>query len=333
MPKAQVRGFQVNYRQAGQGEDMILIHGLAANHAFWNLALMLPLARKYRLTVYDLRGHGHSGTPATGYTSADMAEDLFALMDQLGIERAHIVGHSFGGVVALHCATAQPARVVSLTIADARIRALQPRHRLRDWPDWGQVQAALAEQGISIDENQEDVGVALLEKLAAPEWRASRRDTAAKTLFLPFGGWPRGDRSAKRWLKLLNSTTARQDIVSVAGLTFDRIKLVRQPTLAMYGERSRCLKTCQQLQAVLADCRTVLVPKGGHFFPMTQPAFVSEKLLEFLQKAPRRQPSAPFAPAKLQPTPLAEPPATRRAYLASSPDAPEAETLPKVDMP
>ena len=52
---------------------------MAANHAFWNLNLLLPLAREYRVTTYDLRGHGYSEMPPRGYTSADFAEDLVGL--------------------------------------------------------------------------------------------------------------------------------------------------------------------------------------------------------------------------------------------------------------
>lgn len=284
MPIARVNGYRMNFRQAGQGEDLILIHGLAANHAFWNLVLLLPLAREYRVTVCDLRGHGYSDMPLSGYTSANMATDVFALMDHLEIERAHLVGHSFGGVVALHGAVTCPQRVASLTLADSRVRALQPHQRLRDWPNWRQAQDDLRELGISIDENAENVGLCLLEKLASPEWRATRKGLAKKGLFLPFGGWSAGNRSAARWLNLLRTTTARQDIVSLAGLTRARVSQVRQPTLAIYGEHSRCLKTCEVLQRILPDCRTVVVPGVGHFYPVIKPAFVAEQLLEFLRR-------------------------------------------------
>ena len=282
MPIAHLTSHNVNYRQAGQGEDLILIHGLAANHAFWNLALLLPLAREYRVTVYDLRGHGYSEMPPRGYTSAELATDLVALMDHLHIETAHLAGHSFGGAVAMHCATRHPKRVRSLTLADTRVRALQPRQRLRDWPDWRQAKADLEQLGLTIDENADDVGLRLLEELASPQWRAMRKGLSKKGLFVPFRGWSEGNRSAKQWLRLLKTTTARQDVGAVAGLTLNRIRTVRHPTLAIYGERSRCMKTCEGLQRVLPSCTTVIVPKVGHFYPVIRPAFVARTLLEFL---------------------------------------------------
>jgi len=309
MPTASVNGTNLNYRQAGRGEDLILIHGLAANHAFWNLNLLLPLARMYRVTVFDLRGHGYSEMPLSGYTSPDMVEDLVGLMDHLQIERAHLTGHSFGGVVALHCATLYPQRVSSLTLADSRVRALQPRHRLKDWPDWRQVKAKLQDHGISIDENQDDVGVTLLEKIASPQWRARRQWLSKNGLFVPFGGWAGGSRSAERWIKLLETTTARQDIVSVAGLTVDRIGQVRQPTLAIYGERSRCLKTFEELPLVLPRCTNVIVPGAGHFYPLSKPVFVAKILTEFLGSLHPVSRPAPAARGMTKDLPASRPPA------------------------
>lgn len=282
MPSANVNAVNLNYRMAGHGEDLILIHGLAANHAFWNLMVLLPLVRRYRVTVYDLRGHGYSEMPESGYTSADMADDLKGLMDHLEIEQAHLVGHSFGGVVAMHCATRAPDRVASLTVADSRIRALQPHQRLRDWPQWEQAQASLREAGIDIDENEDDIGLRLLEEFASAEWRSTRRGMSRKGLFVPFGGWSEGNRSAGRWLKLLETTTAREDVKRHAGLTLDRIRGIRQPTLALYGERSRCLGTCQELNRILPHSRTVIVRNVGHFYPVIKPKLVAETLLDFL---------------------------------------------------
>jgi pimeloyl-ACP methyl ester carboxylesterase len=101
MPMARLNGVALNYRSAGEGSDVMLIHGLAANHAFWRLDALLPLARRHRVTVFDLRGHGYSSAARSGYTTADMAGDLCALLDQLDIAQAHLVGHSYGGVVGL----------------------------------------------------------------------------------------------------------------------------------------------------------------------------------------------------------------------------------------
>lgn len=289
MPEARVNGVSINYRQAGQGPDLILIHGLAANNAFWNMMVVLPLSRRYRVTMYDLRGHGYSEMPPTGYRSTDLAGDLFGLMDHLRIDRAHLVGHSFGGQVALHATMLQPARVASLTLADTRIRALQPTQRIRDWPDWQEAKAEFHEYGIPIDENEDEVGMRLLEIIASPTWAQNRERLAKQGIFVPFGGWSNGNRSAERWLDLLNTTTARRELSELDGLTVERLGEVHQPILAIYGEHSRCLTSCEGLTAVLPQTHVVIVPEAGHFYPVVRPAFVAETVMKFLEEGPSPQ--------------------------------------------
>src|SRR5262245_8041617 len=85
-------------------EPVVLIHGLASSLAFWYFRIAPDLARQHRVVMLDLRGHGRSSMPATGYAGAAMAADLHALLDHLAVERAHVIGHSFGGNVALQFA-------------------------------------------------------------------------------------------------------------------------------------------------------------------------------------------------------------------------------------
>jgi pimeloyl-ACP methyl ester carboxylesterase len=279
----------LSYRRVGEGADVVLIHGLAANHAFWNLPVLLPLIREHAVTVYDLRGHGGSSMPPAGYTVAHMAEDLAALLDHLGIARAHLVGHSYGGVVALRYAASHPGRVASLTIADARVRALQPHQRLRDWPDWRSAQKRLQELGLVVGEDEPEVGLRLLEALADPEWRARHRQNGGgRSLFVPFGKW--GDSSARRWLELLERTSIKREIMGDLALTLEELEGIAAPTLAIYGERSRTLQSCFGLQTRLPRCKTVIVPEVGHFYPLIRPRFFVECVLQFLAGVEAEEP-------------------------------------------
>src|SRR4051794_6099164 len=99
MPKVVARGLRTHYQQLGSGPDLVLLHGLGANLAFWYLGAGPLLASDHRVTAYDLRGHGLSGHSASGYTTGELLADLLALMDRLGIERAAVVGHSYGAAV------------------------------------------------------------------------------------------------------------------------------------------------------------------------------------------------------------------------------------------
>src|SRR5262249_39510694 len=115
MPFTTVRGLKFHYQQAGAGPDIVLIHGVTGDLSIWFLCnAVQSLSASYRVTAYDLRGHGYSDAPPAGYTSADHAADLFALMDALGVGRAALVGHSFGGVIAAHAAALAPGRVDAL---------------------------------------------------------------------------------------------------------------------------------------------------------------------------------------------------------------------------
>src|SRR5262245_55117226 len=130
MSVARINGANLCYCQCGSGEDVVLVHGLAANRAFWGLDLVSTLARSYRVTTFDLRGHGHSEMTPAGYRMEDLVADLAGLFDHLDIGQAHLVGHSWGGTVALQFALSQPWRITSLAVADSRVRALQPRAAL-----------------------------------------------------------------------------------------------------------------------------------------------------------------------------------------------------------
>src|SRR5947209_17799867 len=101
---ADVGDAKLNYAVSGQGEPLVLVHGWALNMSVWNDQVR-AFAPRYRVVTYDLRGFGHStGVPDVTSDPADLA----ALLDRLGIQSAHIVGHSRGGTIALAFALAFP---------------------------------------------------------------------------------------------------------------------------------------------------------------------------------------------------------------------------------
>ncbi len=68
MPRVTVEGMKFYYQQAGEGPDVVLLHGVSGNMAIWPLINLMPaLAANFRVTAYDLRGHGYSDTPPSGY--------------------------------------------------------------------------------------------------------------------------------------------------------------------------------------------------------------------------------------------------------------------------
>ena len=98
-------------------KNLLLLHGLADCAVVWS-SLGTHLAEKYHIVAPDLRGHGESSKPETGYSSAEIIADLEALVTHLGWSKAHILGHSWGGKLATIWATRNPKRFSSLVLVD-----------------------------------------------------------------------------------------------------------------------------------------------------------------------------------------------------------------------
>src|SRR4029077_17261613 len=108
----------------------------------------------YRVTVYDLRGHGMSDLPPTNYSSQDMALDLKNLMTALEIQNAHLIGHSFGGAVAVHSALLYPELVNSVVISDTFFPGLKHLEAsMNQIPIWKKLCSLLKSAGIDIGED------------------------------------------------------------------------------------------------------------------------------------------------------------------------------------
>src|SRR5688572_19584509 len=144
MPKIRVDGIDLHYWQHGQGPDLVLVHGLGGNLAGWHLTMVPELQRRYRVTTYDLRGHGRSDAPPHGYTTGKMAEDLCGLLDALHIRQPRLVGHSWGADIVLHFALNYPRRVSELVLIEAALLApLADLYRSEDWVGWTYVTETL----------------------------------------------------------------------------------------------------------------------------------------------------------------------------------------------
>lgn len=123
-------GVDLYYEACGQGMPLLFIHGHTLNAAMWD-AQWPVFCGSRRAIRHDLRGHGRSSTPATGYSLQQHAADLCALLDHLHIERAALVGLSLGGGIALQAAITYPARVSALALVDSTLDgyAYSPAHR------------------------------------------------------------------------------------------------------------------------------------------------------------------------------------------------------------
>jgi 3-oxoadipate enol-lactonase len=127
MPFAPVNGARLYYEQHGSGDDVVFVHGAGGNHLSWWQQLAV-FSSSYRCTVYDARGWGLSkGDMAVGRWA--LGTDLIALMEYLGIERAHVVAQSMGGRAVAGLARLTPGRVRSLVLCGTTAGATNDRIR------------------------------------------------------------------------------------------------------------------------------------------------------------------------------------------------------------
>jgi pimeloyl-ACP methyl ester carboxylesterase len=272
MPKVSLsNGINIHYQRVGNGPEMVMIHGFTGNLAVWHLQIAPLLWDHYQMLTYDLRGHGHSDTPPTGYTADDMAEDLHQLLNALEIERASIVGHSFGADIALYFALHHPERVKEVVAIEAALPALNDLRSDEGWGGWSYWVSVLEEGGFPVPpERRNDLNYLVRTSLSLPKkWG-------------PLKGLP---RDPERSLRLLDETTVGTDYSLVGSLTLDRIPEIRTPVHLIYNDSSAFEGTYDYLRAHLPCVRATLFPQSewGHFGLLDQPELVAAYLQGLLK--------------------------------------------------
>jgi pimeloyl-ACP methyl ester carboxylesterase len=283
MPFLSAHGVKLNYIRTGKGVDVVMAHGLGSSLAFWYPRTIMLLRPFYRVTTYDLRGHGYSSMPATGYSRLSMADDLARLVDSLGLKQFHLVGHSFGGLVSLSYAQRYPHRLRSLVLADAPLNDISDD--TPGWPIWWPSRMQFQQLGLVIPADEAYPELTVLEWLARPQLR----EKVGKLL-------PRGvkgtERTAKRWLKLLNTTSAREDIRSHR-ISADNLKEINIRTLAVYGMGSKWCSAAKILGDLLPNVEMAYIDKARHNHPWERPKEFFQILHNFLAESDRLSPEDP----------------------------------------
>ncbi|HMM40833.1 MAG TPA: alpha/beta hydrolase [Thermomicrobiales bacterium] len=275
MPKVVVRsGLKLHYQQVGEGPDVVMIHGLTGNLAVWHLKIIPLLWDRYRITTYDLRGHGYSEITPTGYTADDMAADLRDLLDALEIDRPALVGHSYGADISLYFAHHYPDRVSRVVAIEAALPAMIYDRERDDWAGWDYWTDVLARSGHTVPpERRTDVEYLFRLSLEVPKkWG-------------PLNGLP---RNPKPFLRLLEETSMAEETQLIGGLPLDEIGKIQTPVVQIYSDRSAFLGTYDYLREHLPNVRSILLPRSewGHFGPLEQPELVAEQILDALSSDP-----------------------------------------------
>jgi pimeloyl-ACP methyl ester carboxylesterase len=272
MSKMLVNGINFHYWQVGEGPDVVMLHGLNGNLAVWHLKMVPELRTEYRITTYDLRGHGRSDMPPTGYTTEDMANDLLGIMDALEIERAHLVGHSLGADISLHFGLLYPDRVDKMVLLEPAIPALVNLRRSETWEGWAYwVHMLKIFTGVEVPrERWNDLDYLIRLSVEIP------------ILYGPARGLP---RKKEPTLRLLDTTTIVKDYEVAGSLTLENLGKIPHPKLLIYDGGSPYMGTYDVIRDLLINCTPILLPPSDlrHFSPLEQPEILLEHMRAFFQ--------------------------------------------------
>lgn len=255
---AEVNQTQLHYQVAGTGEPVVFIHGLGSDLRVWDAQFPF-FAQHYRAVRYDIRGHGKSALPAREpYAHAD---DLKALLDFCDISRAHVIGHSMGGEIAINFTLAYPERVQSLVLVDSALGGFK-------WSDeyaasWTPVLAAANQGKSGILEH------VLKHPLLAAAMENPEVAPRLTHIMSEYSAW-----------HFLNADPVQHP----EPLTAQRLGQITAPTLVLVGEHD--LPDFHAIAAILQqhipNATRLDVGDVGHVVPMEAPERLNEIVAGFL---------------------------------------------------
>ena len=237
---------RIAWERQGAGPPLLLIHGLG--YARWGWEPVLPgLAERFSVVLFDNRGIGESDAPPGPYTAAEMAADAVQVLDEAGIERAHVVGTSLGGMVAQELALAYPERVDRLVLA-CTTPGGPKAHPMPQVTVALLVEAATLEPAVALRR--------FVENALAPETVAAHPELV--------------DRIMAHRL-----ATAQDPVAwaaqAAAGAAFDayaRLGALTAPTLVQHGDEDVVVdpRNADLLVGLLPDARLERFPDAGHLY-------------------------------------------------------------------
>lgn len=262
---------KLHVEEAGSGTPILFIHEFGGNHLAWE-PQMSYFARRHRCITYAARGYGLSDIPADleAYSQIRAVEDAVAVLDGLGIEKAHIVGLSMGGFTAVHFGLRAPERALSLTVAGA---------------------------GYGCEKDLEEYfrGVSLE---VASKFETQGAESFSKIYSLGASRVQFQNKDPRGWKDFADRLATHSDLgaaLTMRGVQArrpsfydleDELKAMPLPTLVMVGdEDDHCLQPGIFLKRTIPACGLCVLPKTGHTLNLEEPALFNSFLAEFIAMA------------------------------------------------
>jgi len=231
------------------GETVVMVHGIFTNLSVYYFSIAQELAKKYHVVLYDLKGHGLSGTADSGYDLHSMVNDLLGILYELNLSKVHLAGYSYGGLIALYMAVHYPKSIDKLIIIEA--------------PDFNDGQARPLLDGY----NKQFLDQYLDELSVSTSIIPSRRKIA---------------KTHQQVRYLFEHTTLKKDLNNDLDL-FDKIaeKLVENETLLLYATRTECGNAAEFLKGHIKNAE-LYYGEGDHSIPVQNPEWIVDRIFKFL---------------------------------------------------
>ncbi|GAA4688413.1 alpha/beta fold hydrolase [Nocardioides nanhaiensis] len=269
-----IHGHRRAFVKTGTGPALLLLHGLGCDHTTW-LPVIDTLARRYTVIAPDLLGHGQSAKPRADYSVGGYANGMRDLLTVLGIDKATVVGHSFGGGVAMQFAYQFPERTerLMLVASGGLGPEVSPLIRAITTPGYHHVMGALTLPGVR------HVGVAGLKALAASGLRSTRDLAEVADIYDTFKD-PHARHAIRHVVRAV--VDWRGQIVTMA----DRAYLTQaMPMAVVWGREDHVIpvRHASNAAALAPEARVEVLPNAGHFPHKDHPERFAKIVHDFIR--------------------------------------------------
>jgi pimeloyl-ACP methyl ester carboxylesterase len=259
-----VNGVRLSYELHGDSrEPLVLVHGYTGDITDWRHQVP-DFSRTHRVLMMDLRGHGCSEAPQdrSSYTMDQMASDVEALIDHVGLDRYHLLGHSMGGGIVQEIALRSPQRLLSLTLQDTSFKfALMADSAIEEW--W-KGRMALAQAGRMAELAEMESPVPQPPHMPAERLEESKVRLSRMSPDGFIGAW--------------------QALVGWQG-TKTRAASISAPTLIIYGDLDgpAIIQGSKRLAGMIPNARVEVIPEAGHSPQWERPELFNRALRRHLE--------------------------------------------------
>ena len=269
-----IHGHRRAYVKTGSGPVVLLLHGLGCDHTTWE-PVIESLSRRYTVIAPDLLGHGQSDKPRADYTLGGYANGMRDLLTVLGIDKVTVIGHSFGGGIAMQFAYQFPERTerMMLVASGGLGPEVSPAIRAISTPGFHQVMSVLTLPGIR------HVGVAGMRALSAGPWKTTRDLDEVADVYDSFKD-PQARHAIRHVVRAVVDWHGQ--IVTMA----DRAYLTEEmPMWVVWGRDDRVIpvRHASQAAALAPNARVEVIPDAGHFPHKDHPHRFAKIVHEFIR--------------------------------------------------